>query len=282
MSEIQSILKDIDRLKPIPQVAHKIMSIIENPDSAMSDLSDIIEHDVAVTANLLKVANSAYFGLPRKFESAHQAIVFLGMDQVVDLVLMTSSSENLQAAQEGYDLGAGELWRYSVASALIARELAERKALGDVHLVFTAALLKDIGKVVLSQYVSDSFEKINALVTDQGYTFREAEKEIIGIDHSELGGIVAESWKFSPAMVDVIRNHHVPQDAKISATEAYIVYMADTLCMMMGIGVGSDGLAYRFHKDAVKYLDLTERDFQEIMSSFGEKLQEVEDLLQNT
>jgi len=281
MSDIESILKDIDRLKPIPQVANKILSIIQNPDSAMADLSDIIVHDVAVTANLLKVANSAYFGLPRKFESAHQAIVFLGMDQVVDLVLMTSSSDNLKTAQEGYDLDAGELWRYSVSSALIARELAERKAVGDAHLVFTAALLKDIGKVVLSQYVADSFEKINTLVTDQGYTFREAEKEVIGIDHSELGGLVAKAWQFSPVMVEIIRNHHVPQEATMGQTETYIVYLADTLCMMMGIGVGSDGLAYRFHKDAVKFLDLTERDFQEIMSSFGEKLQEVEDLMQN-
>jgi putative nucleotidyltransferase with HDIG domain len=282
MSEIQSILKQIDQLKPIPQVAHKIMSIVENPDSSMSDLAGIIEHDVAVTANLLKVANSAYFGLPRKFESAHQAIVFLGMDQVVDLVLMTSSSGNLKAAQEGYDLGAGDLWRYSVASALIARELAAKKGTGDGHLAFTAALLKDIGKVVLSQYVSESFEKIHSLVTDKGYTFREAEKEIIGIDHSELGGIVAESWQFSPVMVEIIRNHHMPQDAKMGQTETYIVYMADTLCMMMGIGVGSDGLAYRFHQDAVSFLNLTERDFQEIMSSFGEKLQEIEELLQNT
>lgn len=281
MSDIESILKDIDRLKPIPQVANKILAIIQNPDSAMADLSDIIVHDVAVTANLLKVANSAYFGLPRKFESAHQAIVFLGMDQVVDLVLMSSSSDNLKTAQEGYDLDAGELWRYSVSSALIARELAERKAIGDAHLVFTAALLKDIGKVVLSQYVADSFEKINALVTDQGYTFKEAEKEVIGIDHSELGGLVAKAWQFSPVMVEIIRNHHVPQDAAMGQTETYIVYLADTLCMMMGIGVGSDGLAYRFHKDAVKFLDLTERDFQEIMSSFGEKLQEVEDLMQN-
>jgi putative nucleotidyltransferase with HDIG domain len=281
MSAIESILKDIDRLKPIPQVANKILAIIQNPDSAMADLSEIIVHDVAVTANLLKVANSAYFGLPRKFESAHQAIVFLGMDQVVDLVLMSSSSDNLKTAQEGYGLDAGELWRYSVSSALIARELAERKAIGDAHLVFTAALLKDIGKVVLSQYVADSFEKINALVTDRGHTFREAEKEVIGIDHSELGGLVAKAWQFSPMMVEIIRNHHVPQDATMAQTEAYIVYLADTLCMMMGIGVGSDGLAYRFHKDAVKFLDLTERDFQEIMSSFGEKLQEVEDLMQN-
>ena len=282
MSDIQSILKEIDRLKPIPQVAHKILSIIENPDSSMADLSDVIMHDVAVTANLLKVANSAYFGLPRKFESARQAIVFLGMDQVVDLVLMTSSSENLKSSQKGYDLSEGELWRYSAASALIARELAERKKVGDVHLIFTSALLKDIGKVILSQYVAESFEQIKALVDEQGHSFREAEKAVIGIDHSELGGIVAEAWKFSPIMAEIIRNHHMPQAAKIGQTETYVVYMAVTLCMMMGIGVGSDGLAYRFHQDAVKYLQLTERDFQEIMLNFGEKLQEVEDLLHNT
>lgn len=276
MSDINAIIKKINRLKPIPQVASKVMSISQNPDSSMSDLSNIIVYDTAVTANLLKVANSAYFGLPDKVDSVHQAIVFMGMDQVVDLVLLAASSENLQAAQKGYDLNAGELWKYSVSSALIAKELAEKKGAKEINLIFTAALLKDIGKVVLNQYVRDSFEKINALVTHKGFTFREAEKEAIGIDHAELGGMVAESWNFSPKMVETIRNHHMPQKSVTSKLESSIVYMADTLCMMMGIGGGSDGLAYKFHREVVENLKLTERDFQEIIAGFGEKIQEVE------
>jgi len=268
MSDIKSIIKGIDKLKPIPQVASKVMSIARDPESSMSDLSKVIVFDTAVTANLLKVANSAYFGLHDKVDSVHQAIVHLGMDQVVDLVVISDSSENLKSAQEGYDLNAGDLWKYSVSSALIARELAEKKEANEINLIFTAALLKDIGKVILNQYVKDSFDKINALVTEQNFTFREAEKKVIGIDHAELGGMVAENWDFSPQMVEIIRNHHLPQKSSISEFESSIVYIADTICMMMGIGVGSDGLAYRFHQEVVERLSLSDRDFQKVISVF--------------
>jgi len=279
MSDIKSIIKKIDHLTPIPQVASKVMSIAEDPKSSMYDLSKVIIYDTAVTANLLKVVNSAYFGLPEKVDSVHQAIVYLGMAQVVDLVLLSASGENLQKAQEGYDLEAGELWKYSVSSALLARELAEKKGVKETHLIFTAALLKDIGKVILNQYVKDSFDKINALVTKQNFTFREAEKEVIGIDHAELGGMVAENWKFSPKMVEIIRHHHRPQEASISEFESAIVYMADTICMMMGIGVGSDGLAYRFHREVVESLELTESEFQKIIAGFVEKVKQLEAMM---
>jgi len=279
MKSIKSIAKKIGRLKPVPQVSHKILEIIEDPESSMSDLSDVITYDAAVTANLLKVSNSAYFGLPGKFESAHQAIVYLGMDQVVDLVLLGSSSDNLKKAQEGYDLGEGELWKHSVSCAILAGELAEKKQAPQKHLIFTAALLKDIGKVVLSQHVAESYQKINTLVTEKGYSFREAEKKIIGIDHAELGGIIAETWKFSSRLVEIIRYHHSPQKAENCEFETSIVYLADTLCMMMGIGVGADGLAYRFHKDVLENLKISEKDIQEVIADFGEIQHKVDALL---
>ena len=279
MNDIKSIVKKIDGLKPIPQVASKVMSIAEDPESSMHDLSDVIVYDTAVTTNLLKVANSAYFGLSEKVDSVHQAIVLIGMDQVANLVLLSAGSENLKGSQEGYDLEAGDLWKYSVSSALIARELAEKKGAKETQLIFTAALIKDIGKVILNQYVKDSFDNINTLVTEQNFTFREAEKEVIGIDHAELGGMVAENWKFSPMMIEIIRNHHLPQESSISEFESSIVYMADTICMMMGIGGGSDGLAYRFHRKVVERLGLTEKDFQHIIAGFGEKLPQVEAMM---
>jgi putative nucleotidyltransferase with HDIG domain len=279
MSNMNSIIKKIDCLTPIPQVASKVMLIAEDPESSIYDLSKVIIYDTAVTANLLKVVNSAYFGLPEKVDSVHQAIVYLGMSQVVDLVLLSASGENLQTAQEGYDLEAGELWKYSVSSALVARELAEKKGVKDTHLIFTAALLKDIGKVILNQYVKDSFDKINALVTKQNFTFREAEKKVIGIDHAELGAMVAENWEFSPKMVEIIRHHHRPQECSISEFESSIVYMADTICMMMGIGVGSDGLAYRFHRKVVESLELTEIEFQKMVAGFVEKIGQVEAMI---
>ena len=203
----------------------------------------------------------------------------MGMDQVVDLVSMIGGAENLRQAQSGYDLDEGELWRYSVSSALIARELAEKKGSKNNHLIFTAALLKDIGKVILNQYVAEASEKITNLVSEHGYSFTAAEKEVIGIDHAELGGMVAEKWKFSPKMEEIIRNHHLSEESSRSDFETCIVFLADTICMMMGIGGGSDGLAYKFHREVVENLNFSEKDIQEVMAGFSEKLQHVEELV---
>jgi len=276
--DIGAIIGQIDTLRPIPQVAHKIMAAAKDPQSSMAAISDLIQYDQSLTANLLRAANSAYFGLSKKVESLHQAVVYLGTDKVVDLVLLGASSENFSMGQKGYDLEGGDLWRYSVSSALIARDLAEVTGGCDVHTVFTSGLLKDIGKVVLSQFVADSSEKINFLVSNHEFSFREAEKAVIGIDHAELGALIAKKWKFSDRMIDLIRHHHAPMEAE-SEMEASLVYLADILCMMIGIGVGSDGLAYRFHKEALEKTGFDDKDLQSIIAGFGEKISHVEELI---
>lgn len=279
MKDIPKIVKGIAGLKPIAQVANKIMEIVQNPDSSMSELSEIIAYDATATANLLKASNSAFYGRSQKFESVHQAIVFLGMDEVVDLVLMGSCSENLKQPQNGYGLPSGDLWRYSTASALMARKIAKAKAVENVHLIFTAALLKDIGKVILEQYVAESFDKIKTLVMCNGYSFREAEKSILGIDHAELGALVARVWQFSPMMIDIIGNHHQPQLAEIAKQETAVVHAGDVLCMMLGINVGVDGLAYRFDQNVMESLGINDIELQITISGFSEELQKVEELI---
>jgi putative nucleotidyltransferase with HDIG domain len=278
MTDIKTIIEGIDKLKPIPQIANKIMSLAEDPKSSISDISELIIYDQALTANLLRICNSAYFRLPEEIDSVPEAIGYLGMDEVVDLVLMGGSYESLRGRHEGYELDEGELWRNSVSSAFIARELAEMKGSKHNHLIFTGALLKDIGKVILSEYLSEFFEKITLLVSRHDFNFKEAEKAVIGLDHAELGSMVAEKWKLSSKMVDIIRNHHLSEESSRYDFETSIVYLADTLCMMMGIGVGSDGLSYRFHREVVDRLNFSEKEIRGIMARFGEKLQHVEDL----
>jgi len=279
MTSIDAIVKQIKQLEPLPQVTNRVMELVQDSRSSMNDLAKIVGFDQALTANILKVCNSAYFGLNKQVESVQQAIVYLGMDQVVDLVLMFGASRNLNAQHKGYDLGAGELWKYSVSSAILARELALKLGADNKQLIFTAALLKDIGKVVLQQFVAESFRDINELVAHQGYSFREAEKEILGIDHAELGGLVAKQWNFSSAMVEIIENHHLSRDVDVPGRDTAIVYLADLICMMMGIGVGSDGLAYRFHKKVVDDLGFSTKDLGEVIAGFGAKYEEVEALV---
>ncbi len=280
MSTIEELLKDIDNLKPIPAVVNQIMAASEKPDSSMAEIAEIIMYDPSITANILKMCNSAYFSLPRKIDSVQDAVTMMGMEQVIDIVLLKSGAENLQNSQDGYGLHEGELWKHAVSSALIARNLAEKKGVKHKQMIFTAALLKDIGKIILDRFIGDSYEKIDDLVSNEGCTFREAEKKVIGIDHAELGGIIARLWDFSPKMVDMIRFHHLNNEKAKVDIETQILYVADSVCMMMGIGGGSDGLAYRFHKDVLKNLGISPTDLQDIIASFSEEMKKVEDLLQ--
>jgi putative nucleotidyltransferase with HDIG domain len=279
MSAIKELLKEIDNLQPIPAVMNQIMAVAEDPGSSMADVAEIIMYDPVTTANILRMCNSAYYSLPRRVESVQDAITMMGLDQVIDMVLLKSGAANLVKGQAGYGLHEGDLWKHAVSSALISRDLAEKKGSKNKQMVFTAALLKDIGKVILDRFVGDSISKIDNLVRNKGFSFKEAEKKVIGIDHAELGGRVAEMWDFSEKMVNMIRNHHLNDPSARDDLDTQILYVADNVCMMMGIGGGVDGLAYRFHKDVLAQLGITPIDLQGIIASFGSEMKKVEDLL---
>lgn len=279
MARIRDIIKSIARLKPIPRVVNKILEIQQDPESSMQDLTKVIAHDAMTTANLLKAANSAYYARSKPIESVQQAVVFLGMDEVVDLVLMSNTAANLNRPQKGYGLKTGDLWRNCIASALISRELSKKMNLSNPHLIFTGALLKDIGKVILDQHVGTSAEDIYTLVEQGDHSFEEAEKKIIGIDHAELGAMTTAVWRFSPEMVDIIKHHHQSGEAALAPQEAAVVHLSDTLCMMMGIGTGSDGLAHRCDQDIITTMGLSDDDLQGVMAGFSEKLEEIEALI---
>ena len=279
MGIIEKIIEEINELKPFSEIGHRVTEITSNPHSSLIELVDVIKYDQAITANVLRICNSAYFGLKKKITSIKQAVAYLGLNKVANLVALGNSPDNLRKAQIGYDLNEGELWRYSISSALIAEDLAEKRRLTNISLIFTSALLKDIGKVILSNYVKDSFEDINKAVQNRGLTFIDAEKEVIGIDHAELGARVAERWNFNPAMVNIIRNHHDPDKAPPNDPSIPIVYIADSICMMIGVGVGSDGLAYRYHQDIVDRLNFSDVDLQKTIANFWGKIKDVEELV---
>lgn len=277
--EIERILDGIDALRPVSPMADKAMAMMYNPASSMREIVEVIKYDQSMTANLLKICNSSYFGPIQKISSIQQAIAYMGTEKVAGLIVMGHSASNFAAAQSGYDLEEGELWRYSVSSALIAQDIAEKKHLKNTSHLFTSALLKDIGKVVLNTHVKDAFDRIIALVKNNGLSFIEAEKEVVGMDHAELGARIAERWNFSPEMIDIIRYHHDPNGAATDDVAISVVYLADAICMMIGIGLGSDGLAYRYHQNIVDRLHITETDFQKIIADFRVKLRSVEELV---
>ena len=280
MTDLKDIVEQIDLLEPIPPIAAQIMTLAQDPNSSMSKIADLICNDPALTANLLRTCNSAYFGLSRQVDSVRDAITLIGLDYIVQLVLLNSLSANFIKEPVGYGLGEGELWRHAVSSAHVAGILADRFGNSQhKHLIYTAALVKDIGKLILGRFVAFSFEQINILVQSHGYSFNDAEQEVIGMNHEELGALVGQKWHFPPKLINIIRHHHLSDESARQDLDTSLVYMADIICMMMGVCTGADGLSYRFYGDVLNRLNLSEKDLQGIIAEAGKNQQQVEMLL---
>ena len=279
MTPIQQLIKEVKNLKPVPAIASQIVEMADRPSCNMADIAEIIQYDPAMTAHLLRTCNSAYFGLSTPVESAKDAVSILGIDQIVELALLNAGSQQLILEHKGYDLRQGALWKHAVASALIAKEIAKTKMPEQRNTIFTAALLKDIGKVVLDRFIQSSLPKIEGLVQNYGFSFIEAEKEVIGTDHAEIGAMISKMWKFSPTLVKIIRHHHLTDQSMQEEPDVAIVYLADCICMMMGIGIGADALAYRFDRDILNNLEMNPADISQLMADFTFNMQKVENLL---
>jgi len=272
---IASILEEIDQLKPVADVAGKVMELLDDPDCGTADLSEIICHEPALTANVLKLANSAYFGLPGKIEDARQAIVYLGMDQVVDLILLVSCSKSFNGSHEGYGLDTGKLWESAVSAAIIASDLANLKGIKPSSLAFTGAFLRDIGKVVLDRYVQTGIESILALVKSLGISFKDAERRVLGYDHAQIGAMLAEKWHFPPSLQCILRCYHTPLNARECFSEACVVYLADVIVRKIGIGAGIDDDYYQEDEGVARSLELSESQIQDVIDGFEGKMDRV-------
>ncbi|HYA14969.1 MAG TPA: HDOD domain-containing protein [Syntrophales bacterium] len=273
------IIRSIKNIPAFPAVALKVMALIDDPDYAITDIVDVVKYDQAITANILRICNSAYFGLKYKVVTIGDAVMRLGQQNVIRAVEAAGVSKFYEKAK-GYGLEANKLWEHSVGVALMSQILSKRIFNSEDAKLYTTALLHDIGKVVMGEFVDESFMKIYDIVSHEGISFLEAEGKVIGIDHAELGGKIASQWNFPADMREAIVYHHRP-DLMTDGdnNNAWLIYLADQACIMMGIGLGNDGLAYKGLSEAIVRFKLRQKDFEEcIMMMLGD-LERAKELL---
>lgn len=207
---IQEIVDSIEDLTSFPPLAHRALSIAMDNDAGVDDLIELVQFDPAVTSNCLRLCNSSYFGLSEKISSLKQALVFLGMRNIIN-VLLTHCIKlpEYDRAHGGYGLHEGELWRHSVSCAVLSGRLSEKAGCPPDPALFTAALLHDVGKLVLSRFLEKRYRALCDLIQNR-LSLIQAEKALFGIHHAELGGIIAETWNFPDALIRSIQDHHRP------------------------------------------------------------------------
>lgn len=280
MSRVEEIVNIANHIPPFPKVAMQVMKMLGDPHVLPKDLAEVIRYDAAITANLLKTCNASYFGLPRKVSSLDEALVLLGQDALKDIIIASSSARFYkgEAGGAGYQLEQGELWKHSVATAIMAKSIAPHFKGVDPGTAFTIGLLHDIGKRFLSSFVAGDFQKIMNRTYIDGLSFMAAEHEILGIDHAELGSMIMQKWEFPGEMIEAVRSHHDPE-ALSKAPLTALLAMANTLVISLGVGVGADGLSGAMRGEGLKRFGITALELDRYMSNLLIEMERAEEMM---
>lgn len=277
---IDKILKSIDNIPAFPATVQKVSALLNTDDYSAVEVANVIKYDQAITANILRMSNSAYFGAHEKIYTIIDAVTFLGQQNLIRAVQTAGVSKFYRKAAKGYVAKASDLWEHSVAVALMSQILSKRVCCRENPVLYTAALMHDVGKVILGEFVHESFQKIMELVSDQGYSFLEAEEKIIGVDHGKLGGKIAAHWNFPKEIEDAIAYHHRPDLLKDSESDVpWLVYLSDESCLMMGLDGGVDGLAHRWVGEGLTRFNLRSKDLEQSFILLAEDLKRAKEMI---
>jgi len=274
----EEVLAELQGLPAMPTTVAKVLTLLRDPSVSAGEVEQVIHCDLGLTANILKLANSACFGFPHEVASVRTAIVRLGWKRVYHLVIASFVNSFMGRPVPGYELEAGDLWRHSLAVSIAAEKLVTRLGTRAPEEALTAALLHDVGKLVLGKFVDTDYPRI-ARLARRGVSFEAAEREVLGTDHAEIGARILEQWQIPPELVQVVRWHHDPDAAEKPGIVLHIVHVADVLCLMLGIGTGREGLCYRPSDRALSRLLLKPGHLEQVGSEILQDLEEVSRML---
>lgn len=226
---IESLLKDAKGLISLPEVAIRVNAMVNDQKASTSDIGRVIQQDPALTARLLKIANSPLYGFAAQIDTVSRAVTVLGLKEIRDLVLATSAIQafNVKPGLESFDA----LWSHNIYCAIAARELAVRCKSGHVESMFISGLLHDIGRMLFITLLPEAMTNVQARINGRAeHGLCAAEREVIGFDHAEAGGELVKQWGLPEGLEACVRYHHSPAQAEAGHTlEVAIVHLADAL-----------------------------------------------------
>ena len=225
-NNLSRIMRQVKSFPGMPTTAAKLLPLLRDPDSSIARVEDLIKYDPGLTANLLKLTNSAYFGLPSRISSVRQAILLLGKKRLLQLVTTMCMSGLMKRSVPGYDLPQGALWRHCVAVAVAAERLVQSLKITPADEVFTAALLHDIGKMVLGDFVQEDLKSIREMVA-KGISFEVAEYMVLGTNHADIGARILKSWSMPEELVHAVAWHHDPDQCRDHCRISDLVHVAN-------------------------------------------------------
>lgn len=272
------IERSVHDLPALPAAVAKVVEITESPEASSAALNQVISSDQALSAKVLRVVNSAYYGLSAQVSTTNHAIVILGMQQIRNLVLSMAAMSLVRNRSAAMGQMHVQFWRHAFGTAKGAERIARIKHLpvSEIDRCFIGALLHDIGMLFLYSTFTDLYTRTLLDAKENGIPLHVAEEKLLGINHTEVGRMLATAWKFPEAIRKLIGEHHDPQDGELNPSRACI-QAADFFANAAGYSPLNAPVPPML-PEVKEWLDMTHEEEQTVIEYIGEKIREAEEL----
>lgn len=266
VDEIAAAVADVPAL---PASVTAVMHACDDVDVSVQEVARLVLDDQGLTANVLRLANSAAYGHRRRVATVSDAVAIMGTSAVKSLAISSHTAMLLDRELPGYAMRRGDLWRHSLAVAFVARALQSSGGPRAAEEAFVAGLLHDVGKLVLSRVLADDFDRITAIAHAGRTPLHDCERAHIGFDHAELGASIAAGWGLPDRLVEAIGLHHHPDRADVAPALAYRVAIADAVCNGLAAGVAPDDIPFLIALDALAFVALAADDIARVAADMA-------------
>jgi putative nucleotidyltransferase with HDIG domain len=246
MIDLDALLRGVDALPVSPYPLPELFKALSDPNTDMGRVVEIIQYDPALTAKLLQLCNSAFFGRGRPANEVSEAVARLGFQTIYRVVASLKSPQLFRPSAKGYGIDPQAIWKHSAVAALAAQFMADDFG-EDSGVLFTAGLLHDVGKVILAQKFKEQYQRALQVSREQQKPLSQVEIELFGASHADVGARLLELWGFSPELVTSVRFHHAPQQAKAAERFPAIVQVASAFSHTHYPSPGEEGLPFDAH-----------------------------------
>jgi putative nucleotidyltransferase with HDIG domain len=264
-TEIKRIIRDTKSLPTLPGIIFKLTSLAEDDKSSVHEMAKLVSSDHILSAKVLRLVNSPFYGFSGRISTISNALILLGVNVVRSLALSSSIFEMMEKNIVG-------LWEHSLAAAVAANVISRRLKLPECEEISTAALLHDIGKVIIKIKLEEDYNHLLSLIHEKDYSMTEAERELLGTDHTEIGEWIAQTWFLPEKLSEPIACHHNVKKSGIHQMKTSVVHLADVLVKASGFGFSGDDFVPHIQSVAWKKLGLDETLLKEIVEETEDKL----------
>jgi HD-like signal output (HDOD) protein len=270
---LKQVVDKITGLPTLPDMLTKINRLMMNPKTSAKEVAQVISSDPSITARVLRVVNSSFYGFPNRISTITHAIVILGFNTVKSIVLSSSIFEVFRKEEGGSEFDRNEFWRHSVGVGAAARAIGKRTGFDATEELFIAGLVHDVGKIILDQHLHDVFADVLAIVEQRDCLFYDAEMEVLGVTHADIGKWLFEKWNLSPGILACTSFHHNPTLAADNADAVAIIHLADVICKAIGFGKSGDDKVPLISEHAWNELGLSADLFPTLLKEVDDEIE---------